>query len=455
MSRLDPARRAAFDVLTEVRTEAAYTNLVLPRLLRERGLSGRDARFTTELVSGTIRMRGLYDAVLAGLVNRPLEQVEPAVLDTLRLGCHQLLSMRVPTHAAVGTTVDLVRGAVGHRPAGFVNAVLRKVARHDVAGWVRRVAPDPGNDPVGYAAVAHSHPRWVVERLQAALGPSGDELEELLAADNAAPRVSLVARPGAATVEELLAAGAEPGRYSPYAAVLPAGDPGALEAVRSGRAAVQDEGSQLVALAMAAAEVEGPDASWLDLCAGPGGKSALLAGLAADRGAGVLAVERQPHRARLVRNATAAVRAGMVGVVAADGRRPAWSPGRFDRVLVDAPCTGLGALRRRPEARWRRGPDDLAALVTLQRALVEAALASVRPGGVVAYATCSPVVEETSGVVTAVLQGHDDVTLEDATALFPGVPDLRPEQQALPGTVQLWPHRHGTDAMFFAVLRRG
>ncbi|HET8717685.1 MAG TPA: transcription antitermination factor NusB, partial [Nocardioidaceae bacterium] len=237
MSRLDPARRAAFDVLTEVRTEAAYTNLVLPRLLRERGLSGRDARFTTELVSGTIRMRGLYDAVLAGLVNRPLEQVEPAVLDTLRLGCHQLLSMRVPTHAAVGTTVDLVRGAVGHRPAGFVNAVLRKVARHDVAGWVRRVAPDPGNDPVGYAAVAHSHPRWVVERLQAALGPSGDELEELLAADNAAPRVSLVARPGAATVEELLAAGAEPGRYSPYAAVLPAGDPGALEAVRSGRAA--------------------------------------------------------------------------------------------------------------------------------------------------------------------------------------------------------------------------
>ena len=445
----DPARQAAYDVLSAVREQGAYTNLVLPPLLRARGITGRDAAFVTELVSGTIRRRGTYDAVLATLVDRPLTKVDPPVLDLLRLGSHQLLSMRVPSHAAVGTTVDLVRAVVGHGPAGFVNAVLRKVAGHDLEGWLRRVAPDPGADPTGFAGVAHSHPRWVVEELARALGDA-DELEALLAADNAAPRVVLAARPGLAGVEELVAAGGRPLAVSPCAVELPGGDPGEVPAVAEGRAGVQDAGSQAVALALAAAPVEGDDRRWLDLCAGPGGKTALLAAVAAQRGARVLAAELAPHRARLVATATRATGAGMLGVLTADGTRPAWHDAGFDRVLVDAPCTGLGALRRRPEARWRRSPADVETLVALQRALLTTALRAVRPGGLVGYVTCSPVLAETTGVISAVLADRDDVHLEDARPLVAADRCDGP----LEGTVQLWPHRHGTDAMFLALLRR-
>jgi 16S rRNA (cytosine967-C5)-methyltransferase len=447
----DAPRGAAYDVLVAVREQEAYTNLVLPPLLRARGIRDRDAAFATELVSGTIRRQGLYDAVIDACVDRPLAKVDPGVLDALRLGTHQLLSMRVPTHAAVKTTVDLVRAKVGHRPAGFVNAVLRKVARHDLDGWVRRVAPDPAADPVGFASVAHAHPRWVVEALAEALGGAADELDALLAADNDAPRVSLVARPGLASVEELVEAGGVASTLSPFAVTLPGGDPAAIPAVAEGRAGVQDEGSQLVAEALADAPLDGTDARWLDLCAGPGGKAALLAALAGGQGARVLASERQPHRAVLVRTATATAGLGLLGVVTADGTRPAWAPGSFDRVLVDAPCSGLGALRRRPEARWRKSAADLDGLVPLQEALLGSALDAVRPGGVVAYVTCSPVLAETSGVVSAVLGRRDDVGLEDAAPLLPAVEDAA---GPLPGTVQLWPHRHGTDAMFLALLRR-
>jgi 16S rRNA (cytosine967-C5)-methyltransferase len=444
---------AAFDVLVAVREEDAYANLLLAAVLRERQLTGRDAAFTTELVSGTIRRQGTYDAVLRACVDRPLAKVDPAVLDALRLGAHQVLAMRVPTHAAVSTTVELVRQRVGHGPAGFVNAVLRKVAAHDLAGWVRRVAPDPGSDPVGFASVAYSHPRWVVEALQEALGDAAS-VEDLLAADNAPPKVTLVARPGLATVAELVAGGGKASDQSPYAVELTGGDPGSVPAVADGRAGVQDEGSQLVALALTRARVEGRDDHWLDMCAGPGGKSALLAAVAAERGAHVLASERQVHRAGLVRRATAAAGAGLTGVVTADGTRPAWAPGSFDRVLVDAPCSGLGALRRRPEARWRRQPADLDQLVPLQERLLRSAVDAVRPGGVVAYVTCSPVVAETSDVVARVLEDRPDVVLEDAAPLFPDVPGLRPGDMRLSGTVQLWPHLQGTDAMFFALLRR-
>jgi 16S rRNA (cytosine967-C5)-methyltransferase len=220
---------------------------------------------------------------------------------------------------------------------------------------------------------------------------------------------------------------------------------------------VQDEGSQLVALAAAQAPLEGPDGLWLDLCAGPGGKSALLAALAAEHGAVLVANERQPHRAGLVhRNLTDPVTEGAVGgtagVVAGDGTRPPFRDGTFDRVLVDAPCSGLGALRRRPEARWRRRPEDLDALVPLQRDLLASALRLVRPGGVVVYATCSPVLAETRDVVEAVLAEHRDVRLEPVTGAAGDVADA---DGPVPGTVQLWPHRHGTDAMFAAALKVG
>jgi 16S rRNA (cytosine967-C5)-methyltransferase len=448
---VDAPRAAAYDVLAAVREKDAYTNLVLPTLLRSRGLTGRDAGFATELVSGTIRRQGTYDAVLAATVDRPLSRVDAGVVDALRLGTHQILAMRVPAHAAVGTTVDLVRAKVGHGPAGFVNAVLRKVAAHDLAGWVRRVAPDPATDPVGFSAVAYSHPRWVVTALTDALGGATGEIDALLAADNDPPKVTLVARPGQSSVAELVAAGGTASELSPYAVRLEGGDPAEVPAVAERRAAVQDEGSQLVALALQRAPLEGRDARWLDLCAGPGGKSALLASLAEGGGARLLASERLEHRAALVAAATSRAGAGLLGVVTADGTRPAWRSGAFDRVLVDAPCSGLGALRRRPEARWRRTAADLEQLVPLQRALLTSALDSVRAGGVVVYSTCSPVLAETSGVVSAMLAERDDVLLEDAAPLLGSLPGA---EGPVPGTVQLWPHRHGTDAMFVALLRR-
>lgn len=448
----DPPRQAAYEVVRAVHEEDAYANLLLPARLRAHGLSGRDAAFATELVAGTLRRRGTYDAVIAVCAGRPLSRIDPPVLDVLRIGAHQVLSMRVPAHAAVGTSVDLVRSRVGHSAAGFVNAVLRKVAAHPLEEWVRRLAPDPASDPIGFAAVAQSHPRWVVEALAEALGDRSEELEVLLAADNASPLVTLVARPGLCERQELADAGATPTGYSPFGAVLSeGGDPTSIAAVVESRAAVQDEGSQLVALALAAAEVAGEDRRWLDLCAGPGGKAALLGALAAQRDATLVAAERQPHRADLVMRAVSALRPGAVEVLAADGTAPPWAPETFDRVLVDAPCTGLGALRRRPESRWRRTGQDVDDLVPLQVDLLRSALDSVRPGGVVAYVTCSPVLAETAGVLTQVLDERDDVVLEDATGLLPGVPDAN---GPVPGTVQLWPHRHGTDAMFLAVLRR-
>jgi 16S rRNA (cytosine967-C5)-methyltransferase len=443
----DPARQAALDVLAAVRERDAYANLALPSLLRQRGINGRDAALATELCYGTCRAQGLLDAVLQSCMDRPLSEVDGELLDALRLGSYQLLRTRVPPHAAVGTTVDLVRAGRGSAAAGFVNAVLRRVGEQDEQSWVRAVAPALEDDPVGHLAMAHPHPRWIAQAFADALAGDLDELANALAADDARPLVHLVARPGRISAAELAAAvGGKLAPYSPYGVHLAeGGDPGELAAVREHLAQVQDEGSQLVTLALAATPLDGTDARWLDLCAGPGGKTALLGALAVSRCATVDAVEKAEHRARLVDQACAGL---PVTVHVADGRDSGLPDRAYDRVLVDAPCTGLGALRRRPEARWRRQPNDVAGLVRLQRELLVAALRLVRPGGVVAYVTCSPHLDETVGVVTDVVRRTRAEQL-DAKPVFPGLPRLGDGPH-----VQLWPHRHGTDAMFCALLQR-
>lgn len=459
----DPAREVAFQTLAAV-TDGAYANLELPRQLRRAGVSGRDAAFATELCYGTVRMQGLYDAVIGAAGDRPVAQIDPPVLDVLRLGAHQLLGMRVPDHAAVSATVALARQHVGAGAGGFVNAVLRRVSEADRETWVTRVT-EPVADELDRLALRESHPGWIVRALRAALLGNATATPEsvsqnltgLLRAHNEPGPLTLVARPGLGADEELRAAGATPNPAAPTAWTLPGGDPGALAPVRDGRAAVQDAGSQLVALALAAAPLDGPDQEWLDLCAGPGGKAGLLAAVAAGRGARLRANEVTPHRADLVRNTLAAVRAagGEVEVTVQDGRAMGTQePGRFDRVLVDAPCTGLGALRRRPEARWRRSPQDLTALGPLQRDLLAAALDATRPGGVVVYATCSPHLAETHFVVNDTVKRREDATLEDVRpfVLDRGagqVPDTGPGPWA-----QLWSDRHDTDSMFLALLRK-
>lgn len=442
---LDGARLTAYDVLAGVTSRGAYANLLLPRLLRERGadLEPRDAAFATQLAYGALRARGTLDEVLGRLVDRPLDQLDPRVLDLLRLGSYQLLDLRVPAHAAVATTVDLTRAIVGAGASGLVNAVLRKVAAGgDRQAWLATLCAGPG-DGDRRLGLATDHPRWIVEAWRAALGAE-DELEAALLADDAAPEVHLVARrmPREALVEE---SGGVPGPWSPYAVRLPGGDPARLESVRTGAAGVQDEGSQLAALALTRAPVDGRDTAWLDMCAGPGGKAALLAAVRPP-GVHLTAADRAPHRAELVHRAVAGV--DDVGVVVADGRRPPWAEASFDRVLLDAPCTGLGALRRRPEVRWRRTPGDVPPLTELQGALLDSALATVRPGGVVAYVTCSPHPEETVAVVDRAA-ARDDVDVLPVAPLFPEIPDMARGDHG-----QLWPHRHGTDAMFIALLRR-
>ncbi|HVM26191.1 MAG TPA: transcription antitermination factor NusB [Mycobacteriales bacterium] len=435
---VDPSRQAAYDVLTAVRERDAYANLVLPGLLSERRLDTRDAALATELAYGTLRGRGLYDAVLQACVDRPLAEVDPPVLDVLRLGAHQLLRTRIPTHASVSATVDLARRVLSAGPVGFVNAVLRKVAAQDVEAWIAQLRPE---EPLEALAFEHSHPRWIVSAFRDALRGSLEQTAAALAADDARPEVHLVAR--RMPREELIeVSGGRPGPWSPHAVRLSEGDPGGLEPVRDGRAGVQDEGSQLVALALARAPLDGPDRLWVDLCSGPGGKASLLDAVAGQRGARLLALEVQPHRAGLVQ------RSGVPLVVTADARRPPLRPGSVDRIVLDAPCSGLGALRRRPEARWRRQPSDLPGLTRLQRELLDSAAILLRPGGVLVYATCSPHLAETAVPVADALRRHPELEQVDVRPLLDGVPHLGDGP-----AVQLWPHRHGTDAMFLALLR--
>jgi 16S rRNA (cytosine967-C5)-methyltransferase len=427
----------------------AYANLMLPSLLRERRIAGRDAHFATELAYGTLRGRGTYDEVIAACSSRALADIDPPLLDALRLGAHQLLSMRVPAHAAVSSTVDIATAAAGRRATGFVNAVLRSITARDYDGWMAKLAPAYDDDPVGHIALVHMHPRWIVDVFCAALHGDLEETARACAANNVAAPVHLVARPGRIERDVLLATAgpdARPGRWSPYAVHMAGGDPGSIDAVRAGDAGVQDEGSQLAALALIDSAVDGPDKRWLDLCAGPGGKAALLAARAGPE-VQLVANDRSLHRSRLV--ATAVAGDGAF-VVTADGTNPPWPVETFDRVLVDAPCTGLGALRRRPETRWRRQRDDADRLHVLQVGLLEAAVRSVRPGGIVAYVTCSPDLRETDAVVRDVLARRGVETISVPLPVV--IPTLVPELKT--GAMQLWPHRQDTDAMYIAVLRR-
>ena len=462
-------RRTAYDVLAAVHEREAYANLLLPRLLTERSITGRDAALATELTYGTLRGLGTYDAVLAACSDRPLDKLDPPVLDVLRLGAHQLLATRVGAHAAVATSVDLVKAVAGPRVSGYVNAVLRRVATRNLDEWLAIVAPAPESDPDGYLAVRYSYPRWIVRAYRDALADAAEaELAAALAAGNERPRVTMAAFPAGPGRDAVLPDGAEPCRWSPFGFTLPGGDPSGL--IADGRAAVQDEGSQLAAIALASVPVVGVGdgdrgadaAAWLDMCAGPGGKARLLYGLASTASARLVAADIHPHRAALVAAALArsteagprpdAGQPGGYAVAVADGQRPPWRDGGFDRVLADVPCSGLGALRRRPEARWRKSESDLPALARVQRGLLRSAIAACRPGGVVAYVTCSPVPAETCDVVTDVVRSVGGVEVLDAPAVLSDVPAVRSPS---PRFAQLWPHRHGTDAIFVALLRRG
>ncbi len=444
------ARRVAFDVLRAVDESDAYANLLLPKQIDAARLSAADAGLATELTYGTLRRRGTYDAIIALASDRAPERVDPAVLDALRLGVHQLLSMRVPTHAAVNETVALVRATAGGRAAGFANAVLRRIASADEAEWIGRAVTEARSDDERLS-IESSHPVWVIRAFRRALAAEdrADELVALLAADNDAPRVTMVALPGVGDVPD----DAEATHFSPIGFRAPAGSPEELVRASGGTVRVQDEGSQLAALALSRARPVRAGERWLDLCAGPGGKTAVLAAEALAGGASLAANEVSSARARLVRDSISGVPLH-VDVSEEDGRTRIGGE-RFDRILVDAPCTGLGALRRRPEARWRKSPSDIPGLSTLQSELLDAAIDGLAPGGIVAYVTCSPHLAETAVVVKDALQRHPDLIELNARDVLSSV-TREPLDLADNGTgrAQLWPHRHHTDAMSISLLHR-
>lgn len=449
------ARSLAYECLKAVELDDAYANLLLPKLLKNTKLEPRDSAFAQELAFGTLRLQGFYDKIIEKAAGRPLAEVTPAARLMLRLGAHQLLSMRVGAHAAINETVNLAKEVASQGAAGFVNGCLRRVSERDTAEWLSIVLADV-TDETTRLAIRYSHPEWVIRALQKSLEADGrgGEIEALLDSDNATPKVNVVALPGAARVEDL--EDLQQSAASPIGYVLAGGDPAKLAGVSNGALRVQDAGSQLAALALTRQHESTNQESWLDMCAGPGGKAALMAAEAVSQKATLTASELQPHRTELVAKALElSDLARDVKLLTMDARD--WGnthPEGFDRILLDAPCSGLGALRRRPEARWRKQPKDIGELSRLQEQLLTSAWAALKPGGVLAYVTCSPHLGETTSVIEWAQRkfGESFVQLDTTETLLRINPQLQLNRNRK--SVQLWSHVHGTDDMFIALITK-
>lgn len=436
------SRRAAWQAVRRVHEADAWSPPAVSAALRRARLDGRDRAFAANLAYETLRWEGTLDWALSHALKRPLDQVEPPLLDVLRLGAWQLLYGGVPDRAAVATSVDLARAEVGTRTAGFVNGVLRGLARRiPELSW-------PGGDEG--LALRLGYPAWIVEQARQRFD---GRAEAVLEAGNHAPGLTLrAAGKRDALVDELRAAGydADPGRRAAEAVRVAGADPARLAAVAEGRATPQDEASMLVVRALADGLLDDAgrlpdDLTVLDGCAAPGGKTTHLAQL----GARVVAADVRAGRAALIAEQAARLGVGKrVHVTAADALEPPWRPAAFAAVLVDAPCTGLGVVRRRPELRWRRSDADPARLGRLQLRLLESAAAMVAPGGRLVYSACTWPNAETVEVANAFLAAYGDrFAVHDLAANL----DAAPLTADDPG-VQLTPDAHGVDGMYVAAF---
>jgi 16S rRNA (cytosine967-C5)-methyltransferase len=434
----EASRLLAFDLLTEVNRNEGYSNLLLPQALNASKLDDRDRALVTELLYGTIRMQGKHDWVLAQISDRPWLEVDPGIVDICRMGVHQIHEMRIPDHAAVASTVEVARKRLGESKASFVNAMLRNVTRKSQEDWFAPLLEM--TDAVQRLSIQYSHPEWIVSAYFDLL-KDWKEVEQALAINNEAAVPTLVSWPGLSSIEDLKGIGGEPTTYSPYGAHWK-GNPGALDLIKSRKIGVQDEGSQLVASVFASASA---GKSWLDMCAGPGGKAALLSSIARERGVTFTANEISSVRADLVRQVINGDR-----VIVGDGREIGNQSEKFDAILIDAPCTGLGALRRRPEVRWRRNLQDLRVLTQLQRELIDSGIKALQVGGVLGYATCSPHLAETSIQIADLKRKHTNMEQVDVHPYLPANLLLSERDQAM----ALWTHRTGTDAMYLALFKK-
>jgi 16S rRNA (cytosine967-C5)-methyltransferase len=440
----DPSRLLVFHLLTQVNREGAYANLRLPELLEQSELDERDRSFATELGYGTLRMQGKHDALITAKIDRPFEELDPGIVDLLRMGIHQIFEMRVADHAAVGETVEIARAMIGESKASFVNAVLRKAASD--SDFYSQY-DDTTTNIKSNLSIKYSHPEWEVGAFYDQL-KDWVEVEALLKANNLPAKPQLIAWPGRSTVEELISEGGTRIDGTEYG-VLSKKMPGRYAAIRERRAGVQDRGSQIVSQIFLNTAKDNTPLNWLDMCAGPGGKAAAIySSLTHDRPQdSFTANEPIEHRARLVSQVIPEA-----NVISLKGQDLPSLNVMYDRILIDAPCTGLGALRRRPEARWRRTPADLKELVMIQRQLLDSATQILDSDGIIAYVTCSPHLLETKAQVLEFLHKHPEFEIAEASGFLPE--SVLNELVLEDGTVQMWTHRDVSDSMFMALLRR-
>lgn len=435
----EKVRSLVFEILTEVNHRDGYSNLLLPKALSDSDFDLRDRAFATELLYGTLRMQGRHDYLLAQVSDRPLSDIDNGIIDIARLGIHQLFEMRVPTHAAVSESVELARKVLGESKASYLNAVLRKLSSQSLSEWMRR--SHKVEDPIERLAVQYSHPEWIVSAYKDLL-KDDDLVEAELLANNLAASPTYVTWPGKSNAQDFLELGGVQTRFSPYGIKIEH-PPSQLTLIKERKAGVQDEGSQLVAHLFYQAASKSQ--SILDLCAGPGGKAALLSHLAAQNGKVFVANEVSDKRAELVKQVIAGDE-----VWVGDGRRIAERGKRFDAVLADVPCTGIGALRRRPEVRWRRKVTDLRELTQLQSELIDAAISVTNTGGIFGYATCSPHFAETSAQMAMLQKRHPNM---ESISVKPYLPEGL--QNAIrDNALSLWTSQHDTDAMYLALFRK-
>jgi len=433
-----PARLLAFELLMQVNQEGAYANLRLPELLNHSKMGSSDKAFCTELAYGTLRLQGRHDYIAGKFIDRSMEQLDTKILNLIRLGIHQLTKMRVPTHAAVSETVQVAKAVTGESKASYVNAILRKVSINDNA--LPELSQLATHERL---AIEYSHPQWIVNAFNDLL-KDWQEVEKLLEANNLPATPDVVAWPGRSSRDELIELGATPIENSLNGVnlnVIPMSFTPIIERL----AGVQDRGSQLVVENFLSTYKSG--LSWLDMCAGPGGKAAYLFNLLKqlDPSASFTANEPNSMRAELVKRVV-----NNQQVMSVDGTDPTNFSDKYDRILVDAPCTGLGALRRRPEARWRKNLKDLKELVALQRNLLTSSVQLLKPNGILAYVTCSPHIAETRGQVLEFLAEHKDMRILPIQIL----PKARQLGVQSDGSMQLWTHLHHSDAMFMVMFQK-
>ncbi len=441
------AREAALFALDAASRRGLPAGDTLRSALDRRTLSVADRALATQLVSGVLRQRLRLDMVIDQLARRGVRSLDQVTLNILRLGVYQIQYLdRIPPHAAVKETVDLARRRdMNKGRAGLVNAILRRLLRQDI----EPILPDPSRDPSGHVSVLHSIPRWLADRWLNQLGY--DDAVALGAASNRSPGISI--RVNTLRVEpddlalDLAGAGVEtvPGRYLSEALHLLAPvKPDSLDAFCRGLFYVQDEGAMIVSTVVGPR----PGERILDAAAAPGGKSTHLAEMMGDRGE-VVALDISERRLGMVEQSARRLGLESIRTVMGDARNAGSVPGgEFDRVLVDAPCSGLGVIRRRPDIKWRKGPDDPARMASVQEEVLYGASRVVAPGGVLVYAVCSTEPEETLGVVKKFGDRADEFAADDLSLILPS--SLSGEKGAGDGYVYLWPHRHLTDGFFVA-----